>query len=241
MNIRKNIEKIVPRGIKRTLQNIIRGEYKLKKLDTETVFTDIYRKNSWGDAQSVSGTGSNLQQTEVVRKEIQKLLKELRIKSIFDIPCGDFHWMKDVDLTHISYTGGDIVEDIIKKNKKYEKENIRFHHLNLIKDSLPKVDIVIVRDCLVHFSYYDIIAALKNICRSKSTYLLTTTFPDHTSNIDIFTGQWRPLNLTKLPFTLPDALQLINEECTEEDGQYADKSLGLWRVDDIARILLTYK
>jgi len=28
-------------------------------------------------------------------------------------------------------------------------------------------------------------------------------------------------------------LRLLNENCTEGDGAFGDKSLGLWRVDDI--------
>ncbi|TAN58440.1 class I SAM-dependent methyltransferase [Patescibacteria group bacterium] len=231
----QSMGKIIPLNIQRMIRSIFYNERKLRKLDTKTVFTDIYRNNSWGDAQSISGTGSNLEQTEVTRKELQKLFSDFNIKAILDIPCGDFHWMKHVDLRQINYTGGDIVEEIIIGNKKYEKENIRFENLDLTKDDLPKSNLILVRDCLVHLSYNDIFQALQNICRSKSTYLLTTTFAERTSNSDIFTGQWRPLNLEKPPFALPKPIQIINEQCTEEDGQYADKSLGLWKVDDIAR------
>ena len=29
-------------------------------------------------------------------------------------------------------------------------------------------------------------------------------------------------------------MQLFEEGCTEDDGKYADKSLGLWRLADLA-------
>jgi hypothetical protein len=48
------------------------------------------------------------------------------------------------------------------------------------------------------------------------------------------TGEWQPLNLEQEPFCLPPPIKLIAEGCTEVDGQYSDKSLGLWKVSDLA-------
>jgi hypothetical protein len=67
--------------------------------------------------------------------------------------------------------------------------------------------------------------------------LLTTTFTEHPQNQDILTGQWREINLELEPFSLPKPLLPVNEECTEADGKYADKSLGLWRISEINKIL----
>ena len=231
----KNIAKRIP-GVKRILR--IYKKTGLKGLDTEAVFTKIYRNNGFGGVDSISGSGSDLIQTKVIRRELPSLFKDLKVSTILDIPCGDFHWMRNVDLSNIRYIGGDIVKDIVQQNRVgYEKENILFHHLNLIKDDLPKVDLIICRDCLVHFSFNDIFSALKNICRSKSTYLLTTTFTARKSNHDILTGEWRPLNLVAPPFSLPNPTRVINEECSEGNGLYANKSLGLWKIEDITSSL----
>jgi hypothetical protein len=35
------------------------------------------------------------------------------------------------------------------------------------------------------------------------------------------------------PFYFPEPLLIVNEGCTEEAGQYTDKSLGLWLLSDI--------
>jgi hypothetical protein len=32
---------------------------------------------------------------------------------------------------------------------------------------------------------------------------------------------------------LPPPILVINENCTEHDGQYAHKSLGLWKIADL--------
>ena len=81
--------------------------------------------------------------------------------------------------------------------------------------------------------FEDALAALKNIKRSGSRYLLTTTFTERDSNMDIQTGQWRPLNMLKPPFSFPSPIMIINEKCTEGDGSWGDKSLGLWKISDI--------
>jgi hypothetical protein len=46
-------------------------------------------------------------------------------------------------------------------------------------------------------------------------------------------GDWRLLNLEAAPFGFPPADAILNEECTEAGGAYADKSLGVWRVADL--------
>ena len=105
--------------------------------------------------------------------------------------------------------------------------------IDLIKDALPDADILHCRDCLVHLSYSDILEAIKNIKRSNISYLLTTTFSECEMNQDIVTGDWRIINLEKAPFNFPTPLKLINEKCTEGDGTYADKCLGLWKISDL--------
>jgi len=204
----------------------------------EEVFTHIFKGNKWRGKDSVSGTGSDLRQTKRVAEALPTLLNDLNTTSILDIPCGDFHWMSTINLDGIDYLGADIVHELVQHmNESHEKENIQFRHMNLIQDPLPKAGLVICRDCLVHFSFADIFTSLRNICDSQSQYLLTTTFSSRKKNRDILTGQWQPINLQGSPFDFPQPLRLINEECTEKNGAYTDKSLGLWRIKDIERCL----
>ena len=195
------------------------------------VFTGIYRENKWGDEHSRSGPGSNLDQTEVVRKILPLLIEELNCRSLLDIPCGDFFWMKLIELD-TQYIGGDIVADLIKKNKReYSSKKRKFVHMNIIHGHLPKVDLILCRDCLVHFPYFHALRALKNIKRSGSTYLLTTTFVGRDRNEDNPFGAWYPINLLLPPFSLPSPMRLINEECPLNG--IGDKCLGLWKTTDI--------
>lgn len=211
----------------------------LKLKSTEDIFTDIYVGNKWEGKDSVSGKGSDLRQTRAIMNRLPALLAERNVRTMLDIPCGDFHWMQHVNLEGLDYTGADIVADLIEKNKQqYETENIHFCQLNVIKDKLPQVDLVFCRDCLIHLSLRDSLLALLNVCDSESGYLLTTTFTEATVNHEITTGKWRmKLNLEAPPFMLLPPLETITEECTLLDGAMNDKSLGLWRVADIREIL----
>ncbi|HEX5634534.1 MAG TPA: class I SAM-dependent methyltransferase, partial [Gemmatimonadales bacterium] len=106
-----------------------------------------------------------------------------------------------------------------------------FRVLDLLASPLPAVDLVLCRDCLVHLSFADIARAVANLRRSGSRWLLTTTFPAQDVNEDVVTGDWRPINLQAAPFDWPAPEELLVEQCTEADGRFADKSLGLWRLD----------
>jgi len=76
-------------------------------------------------------------------------------------------------------------------------------------------------------------AARQNIRRSGCTYLLTTTFNQLPKNKDIITGEWRPVNLQQEPFLLPPPLLLLAEQSDSSGGTLRQKSLGLWRIQDI--------
>ena len=215
------------------LKDRIKG-LRLKSKSPEEVFTEIYRRNSWGGAVSVSGPGSDPEQTRTLVSELPSLFSAYNITSITDIPCGDFSWMALVDRDGIRYTGADIVPELIRKNEDlYGSETVAFRTMNIISGPLPRTDLILCRDCLVHFSFDNIFASLETIRRSGSEYLLTTTFTDRPSNQDIVTGQWRPLNLQKPPFLLPPPLTLINENCTEGNGAFRDKSMALWKISDL--------
>ena len=200
------------------------------------MFTSIYANAGWGKhLDTVSGPGSTLEQTAVIRSEIPELLKTLDARSILDAPCGDLFWMKECDLGATEYIGMDVVPAIVADNaKRFAASGRTFIAGDIVKDDLPRVDVILCRDCLVHLPFDDALAALRNFRRSGSTYLLATTFTGRTGNSDIpAAGGWRPLNLERAPFSLPAPLQLVNECCPVADGKYADKSLGLWLLSSI--------
>lgn len=201
---------------------------------TKDLFTKYYKENSWRGIESLSGPGSDYEQTKYLIPELQIFLKNFNIKSILDAPCGDFNWMKKIDLSGILYTGGDIVDEMIKQNnKKYKNKNISFEIIDIVNDNLPKSDLIIVRDCLVHLPNSDIFKALKNIKKSKSKYLLTTHFSwrSHVNNKDIPVGAWRRINLQESPFNFSLPKYTIIEGNIQSYDR--DKTMSLWEIKDI--------
>lgn len=217
--------------------NRIRNFFQKREFQGRThdeIFESIYEKNYWGSAESRSGSGSSENQTSSIIGELPKLFEKYSIKSLLDIPCGDFNWMQRVDLDSIDYLGADIVASVIDRNKKgHASESVRFAKLSLTESQLPDADLILCRDCFVHFSFADIKKGLANLGRTKSKYLLTTTFVRRKRNEDIQTGLWRPINLEIAPFHFPSPITIISENCTEADGVFSDKSLALWDLKTI--------
>jgi len=200
----------------------------------KSIFIEHYQSRVVVGEESLSGSGSSLVHTIEIRMRIPVLVREFNASSMLDAPCGDFHWQKEVELELQRYVGVDIVPDIIRMNQQRYGNHIRqFRLLDITKDELPRSDIILCRDCLVHFPFKKIVAALRNFKRSDSSFLLTTTFPQRDENRDILTGHWRPINLELPPFDFPKPIKMINEKYTGEGGKASDKSLGLWKLEDI--------
>lgn len=198
---------------------------------SKQTFTRKFHRHAAQDMESLSGPGSDLAQTEAVRRIIPALLKELQCQTLLDIPCGDFYWMRLVEL-NVDYIGADVVDELIRQNRSaYGSDRRRFVQRDLLEDPLPTADLVLCRDCLVHFSNRDVVRALANIRRSGATHLLATTFVGREHNEDIPTGKWRAINLQQPPFNLPEPLQLLDE--AHPSAEFRDKHLGLWKVADL--------
>src|SRR5262249_52674810 len=158
--------------------------------------------NAWGDAESVSGPESHEARGRDFQDELLALLDARQIHSMIDAPCGDLNWMKHVLAAHpLSYLGIDIVEPLIARNaQRYAGPQCQFLCGDFTRADLPRADVIFCRDGLVHLSFIDARAAIRNFSRSGSRYLVATTFIDRTSNKDVPTGGWRPLNLQAAPF-----------------------------------------
>lgn len=200
------------------------------------VFTDIYKNNAWRSDESVSGYGSTLEATNAIRSALPVMVEHYDISTILDIPCGDYNWFRRIAFQRpISYLGADVVPEIIEKNINYYSmldPHVHFAVMDITRDPLASADLILVRDLLGHFSNADVRKALVNVKHSGAKYLLATTFPNHETSGDIKTGEWRPINLASM-WGLPDPIAIIDERCTAGGGAFADKSLGLWRLNDV--------
>ncbi|WP_448044419.1 class I SAM-dependent methyltransferase [Bradyrhizobium liaoningense] len=204
-------------------------------LDLAARFERIERTNLWGAATSVSGLGSEDPATSAVCEALPALLQRLCMRSLLDAPCGDAGWIGRLELD-VDYTGIDIVPSLIEANRRRVAGGGspgRFLVADVTRDALPCADIILCRDCLVHLSFANVDRALAQFRMSGARFLLVTTFPEWDGNQDCEDGDWRALNMEKAPFNWPAPHALINERCEEGGGGWRDKSLGLWRLDQL--------
>ena len=225
----------VKRLVLQLLKNLFVQSKRSQKSSLKNYFSNIYTTNSFKGVESKSGPGSEIDQTTTISAELSKLIEKLGVKTFCDLPCGDFNWMQNVNLTQVEYFGYDIATELVHNLKNnYESDQRHFGELNIVKDKLKSFDLIFCRDLLVHLNYKDAKKAIDNIRTSKSKYLLTTTFPKRKENINILYDLkeigWYPINLDLDPFNFPAHLEIINENCTEANGQYGDKSLALYEI-----------
>ncbi len=144
------------------------------------VFADIYARDLWRlGGESSSGPGSRRENTERLRAELPRLLSRLGVRRLLDVGCGDFNWMRETDLGVEYYAGVDVVFDVVLGNRlRYGGPRRHFLLRDVIRDPLPRADLVLCRDVLIHFPDDDLLRALHAIIASRSRYLLATTFTE---------------------------------------------------------------
>ena len=201
-------------------------------LDLAARFERIEKTNLWGAAGSVSGLGSEDPATAAIREALPALPQRLGARSLLDAPCGDAGWIGRIKLD-LDYTGIDIVPSLIETNRRRVAGGElfgRFLVADVTRDALPRADVILCRDCLVHLSFDNIARAVTNFRASGARFLLVTTFPEWDANRDCEDGDWRALNFERLPFGWGPPAELLNENCLEANGGWRDKSLGAWRI-----------
>lgn len=195
-----------------------------------------HRGRSW------SGPGSSFAQTQGIRAVLPFLIESLDIRSIVDVPVGDFHYMRTIIKPHdsifrrrdVQYVGLDIVNPLVQAlNCHYgEPGRIDFMTFDFSQQMLWPADLVIVRDVLIHFDVDRAQAVLKKLDQSGAKYLLTTYFPGNLNNESqpFVPGKGfrsvRRINLQAPPFSFPPPLIAIGHDGNPD----AHRVMGLWKL-----------
>lgn len=186
-----------------------------------------FRKGQWngGSGETISGEGSTLHYTENLRAKLPEILRTHNVKTFLDAPCGDFNWMKEVDLAGIHYIGMDIVEEIIVDlQQKYQRADRTFLAGDITTAPLPKADLMLCRDCLFHLPYEDAWRFFENFVRTGPSLLLLTSNLINTNKDIPRAGTWRQLNLRRPPFNLDAPMREVDDWV---EGR-PKRIVGLW-------------
>lgn len=192
----------------------------------EARFTSVYREGSWNSAETASGVGSERGSGQVVHalEVLNRVIPELKIRSLGDLPCGDFNWMPELLEAHpqLDYIGYDVVTPLILANRERHPART-FAVLDITTEIPRRSDLIFSKDLLNHLCHDDVWAALENMVASGSSYLLATNnrgFENEELEADV-TNASRHLDLFAEPFAMPEAL-------------YADHYLVLWDREALA-------
>lgn len=218
-------------------------EFFLKKVSDKKKFEIIYKYSYWrsNKNESKSGYGSSFRATKNILIELENFIEKENIQNIFDAPCGDFFWLKKLNLNNSKYIGADIVKHMIKKNNEnYSNKNLKFIEFDILKQVPSKFDLIFNRDCLVHFRDKDVIKAIMNFKKSQSKYFASTTYPKVKKNVvSDLPDKWRPINLCEAPFNLPKPYILLNDNYDYEDKTSnldTEKYIGVWKIEDLKNL-----
>jgi hypothetical protein len=192
------------------------------------VFRKIWRRNSWGSAESASGQGSTTARTELLRRRLPAVLSELGMRSRVDAPCGDMNWMRLLDYRFERFIGVDILPELIDGLRAQDfPPTHHFQVANIATDILPRADAVFSRDFLVHLPFAEIEQVIARWRIAGFRYVFATTFVGWPENRDCRLGGWRPLDMQAPPFNGPPPLAVPEREPTPADP-YRHKSMGAW-------------
>jgi hypothetical protein len=109
-------------------------------------FSLIYQKKLWLKAaphlnpeKALSGQGSTAASTYALRQALEVLLRQERVETFLDAPCGDFNWMRDVNFPeNCNYIGGDIVAKMVSSlQQRYGQETVGKQWFSQIHSSGP--------------------------------------------------------------------------------------------------------
>lgn len=192
------------------------------------IFEKIIKEKFWTSPtsnESSCGPGSTIEYTKNLREQLGPLIEKYNIKSIFDVPCGDYSWMSVTKLPEsIKYIGGDIVEFMVAENRQ-KYPNIDFCVFDLTSDTIPTVDLLFCRDCLLHLTFVDIDKVFENISKSNVKYVLLSNWFEKTKNhVDITTGRHRFINFLEEPFNFGSPI----DEIIDYIPKHPKRSMLLW-------------
>ena len=160
-------------------------------LSTRTVRADALSDqqaaaaHSWllrhNHASGPGGLGNHF--SAAARKLLADIFVTFHIKSMVDIPCGDWEYMQWVNLTGVDYHGFDISKVLIQRHqRRFLRPGVQFDVLNLVTTVPPKADLVLSREMWFHVRPEVGARALRNVRASGARYQITSTHPDVKAN-----------------------------------------------------------
>lgn len=164
------------------------------------IITEVEKyQRGWtgGRPETECGAGSKIEQTEIQREWIPRMVEKYNIRSITDMGAGDLRWIKLIKWPHeVHYKAFDLVP-----------RHDEVTQFDIIQDKPQPVDLLMCIWCLNHFPDDHARVALDNLQASGSTYLMLTYWPKMADFLDI-----EPIETVMIRPRINAELRLIRNE-----------------------------
>ncbi|GMN09980.1 class I SAM-dependent methyltransferase [Croceitalea sp. MTPC9] len=168
--------------------------FKSSEVPIKKVMSEVYSKKKWGGSKYDFYSGFGSHSKKVVKPYVKTISEFLNSHSnsllVCDLGCGDFNVGSQLVKFSKEYIGVDVVEELIERNKKlFTDEKLSFQCLNIVEESLPKTDCILVRQVLQHLSNNDIKKVVEKF-KAYKYVIVTEHLPKRTfmANLDKITG-----------------------------------------------------
>ena len=151
----------------------------------EQVFSRIYAQGLWGKGGDSfhSGSGSTESHALEYVRMIETYIAGHSIGSVVDLGCGDFAVGRKIAALGVDYTGVDVVPALIQHHTQHHASaKVRFMHLDIIADPLPRADLCLIRQVLQHLSNDQIARILPKLSQYEHV-LVTEHYPGRGAHV----------------------------------------------------------
>ena len=143
-------------------------------MTNSNIFDEIYKRGSWKSGTSLSGPGSEPENALSYVAFVDDIIQIYGINAILDIGHGDWKMWPKAFFDNKNYVGIDVVQTLNESMRNnYQRDNIRFLLLDAVADELPKSEIVLIKDVLMHLSNKDIDAILTKLTGYRLSIICT--------------------------------------------------------------------
>ena len=132
--------------------------------------------------ESASGSGSALAAAAQTLTPLDEIINGFSIKTILDLGCGDWNWMKEAHwyrgASLIQYIGWESSPELVDRlQRRFGRPGISFHLQDIVADAFPPADLTICRDVLFHLPIKLALRVVDKIARAGGL-LLAADIPE---------------------------------------------------------------
>jgi len=208
----------------------------------QRVTSMMERSTAFDDFTRRSGFENTPASTAPLWECLGRILWELDITSMLDVPCRDAGWQHLIPgIRNVTYIGGDISIQALEK-AKHRKENtdqgMEFMLFDAVHFPLKRsFDLVLFRGLMEQQRVQDSLTAVLNFKASGSKYLAASYWPETPAEANeaahnLTHAGWYEANLLAAPFNFPGPITSCPNG--KPGTPFGDRSrLGIWRLRDL--------